>query len=29
VLASQIEKECMARDVMLEKYLAIVQRMEN
>jgi hypothetical protein len=29
VLASQIEKECMARDATLEKYLAVVRRMEN
>jgi hypothetical protein len=29
VIASQIEKECMARDATLERYLAIVQRMEN
>jgi ribonuclease HI len=29
VVASQIEKECMARDTTLEKYLAIIQRMEN
>jgi ribonuclease HI len=29
VIASQIEKECMARDKTLEKYLATVRRMEN
>jgi ribonuclease HI len=29
VVASQIEKECMARDTTLEKYLVVVQRMEN
>jgi ribonuclease HI len=29
VVGSQIEKECMARDATLEKYLAVVQRMEN
>jgi DNA polymerase I-like protein with 3'-5' exonuclease and polymerase domains len=29
VVASQIEKECMARDTTLEKYLAAVRRMEN
>jgi ribonuclease HI len=29
VIASQIEKECMTSDATLEKYLAIVQRMEN
>jgi hypothetical protein len=29
VVASQIEKECMARDATLEKYLAAVRRMEN
>jgi ribonuclease HI len=29
VVASQIEKECMARDTTLEKYLATIQRMEN
>jgi hypothetical protein len=29
VVASQIEKECMARDATLEKYLADVHGMEN
>jgi hypothetical protein len=29
VIAGQIEKECMARDTTLERYLAIVRRMEN
>jgi ribonuclease HI len=29
VIASKIEKECMARDATLEKYLAIIRRMEN
>jgi hypothetical protein len=29
VIASQIEMECMARDATLEKYLAIIRRMEN
>jgi ribonuclease HI len=29
VIASQIEKECMARDKTLERYLAIVRWMEN
>jgi ribonuclease HI len=29
VIASQIEKKCMARDVTLERYLAVVWRMEN
>jgi hypothetical protein len=29
VIESQIEKECMARDATLERYLAIVRRMEN
>jgi ribonuclease HI len=29
VVASQIEKECMARDATLERYLAAIQRMEN
>jgi ribonuclease HI len=29
VVASQIEKECMARDTTLEKYLAIIRRTEN
>jgi ribonuclease HI len=29
VIASQIEKECMARDATLERYLAIIQRMES
>jgi hypothetical protein len=29
VVESQIEKECMARDATLEKYLAAIQRMEN
>jgi hypothetical protein len=29
VIASQIEKECMARDATLEKYLALIRRMEN
>jgi ribonuclease HI len=28
-ITSQIEKECMARDKTLERYLAAVQRMEN
>jgi ribonuclease HI len=29
VVSSQIEKECIAREPTLEKYLALVQRMEN
>jgi hypothetical protein len=29
VIAGQIEKECMARDVTLERYLAIVRGVEN
>jgi ribonuclease HI len=29
VIAGQIEKECMARDATLERYLATVRRMEN
>jgi acetolactate synthase regulatory subunit len=29
VIASQIEKECMIRDKTLERYLAVVRRMEN
>jgi ribonuclease HI len=29
VIASQIEKECMTRDKTLERYLAVVRRMEN
>jgi ribonuclease HI len=29
VIASQIEKQCMARDETLERYLAAVRRMEN
>jgi hypothetical protein len=29
VIASQIEKECIARDEILERYLAVVQRMEK
>jgi hypothetical protein len=29
VTAGQIEKECMARDATLERYLVIVKRMEN
>jgi ribonuclease HI len=29
VVASKIEKECMARDKHLKKYLAVIQRMEN
>jgi hypothetical protein len=29
VIASQIEKECMARDETIERYLAAVRRMEN
>jgi hypothetical protein len=29
VIASQIEKECMARDETLERYVASVRRMEN
>jgi hypothetical protein len=29
VIASQIEKECMARDETLERYLAAIQWMEN
>jgi ribonuclease HI len=29
VIASQIEKECMQRDATLERYLAIIRRMEN
>jgi ribonuclease HI len=29
VIASHVEKECMARDETLERYLATIQRMEN
>jgi hypothetical protein len=29
VIGGQIEKECMARDATLERYLATVRRMEN
>jgi hypothetical protein len=29
VVASQIERECIARDEMLERYLAAVQKMER
>jgi hypothetical protein len=29
VVASQIEKECIARDATLERYLAVIRRMEN
>jgi hypothetical protein len=29
VVVSQIKKECMARDVTLERYLAVVRRMDN
>jgi ribonuclease HI len=29
VIASQAEKDCMARDATLERYLAIITRMEN
>jgi ribonuclease HI len=29
VIAGQIEKECLARDETLERYLAMVRRMEN
>jgi pyruvoyl-dependent arginine decarboxylase (PvlArgDC) len=29
VVAGQIEMECMARDTTLERYLAVVRRMEN
>jgi ribonuclease HI len=29
VIVGQIEKECIARDVTLERHLALVQRMEN
>jgi ribonuclease HI len=29
VIATQIKKECIARDARLEKYLALVRRMEN
>jgi ribonuclease HI len=29
VIMSQIEKECMARDKTLERYLAVIRRMEN
>jgi ribonuclease HI len=29
VIASQIEKECMARDKILERYLDVIRRMEN
>jgi hypothetical protein len=29
VIASHIENECIARDATLEKYLAIVQSLEN
>jgi hypothetical protein len=29
VAVSQIKKECMARDITLERYLAVVRRMDN
>jgi hypothetical protein len=29
VIAAQIEKECIAIDATLEKYLALIRRMEN
>jgi hypothetical protein len=29
VVGSQIEKECLARDTTLEKYLAAIRRMDN
>jgi ribonuclease HI len=29
VVSSQIEKECIARESSLEKYLALIRRMEN
>jgi hypothetical protein len=29
VISGQIEKECIARDITLEKYLALIRRMEN
>jgi ribonuclease HI len=29
VVVSQIEKECMTRDTTLERYLAVIQMMEN
>jgi ribonuclease HI len=29
VIAGQIEKECMARDETLERYLVAIRRMEN
>jgi ribonuclease HI len=29
VIAEQIEKECIARDAMLERYLALIRRMGN
>jgi hypothetical protein len=29
VIASQIKKECMARDETLERYLAVIRRMDN
>jgi ribonuclease HI len=29
IVAGQIEKECIARDATLKKYLALVRRMEN
>jgi ribonuclease HI len=29
VIAGQIKKECIARDNTLEKYLALIQRMEK
>jgi ribonuclease HI len=29
VIVSQIEKECMARDETLERYLAVIRRIEN
>jgi ribonuclease HI len=29
VIAGQIEKECIARDVTLERYLALISRIEN
>jgi hypothetical protein len=29
VVSGQIEKECIAREATLEKYLALIRRMEN
>jgi hypothetical protein len=29
VIAEEIEKKCIARDTTLERYLTLIQRMEN